>query len=390
MSGSSTRTRTRATAQPSVVSPVPRTTWHAVLASDPGATALQTPEYFAGVLAGTGGRDASRLYVLADGRRLVLPLVQERSLPGLRRLADYPGGFGHGSLLATGGLRDSDVRTVVRDLRGQALSVRLGGGHHTAEQWAAGVDSGATAEPRRVDVVDLTPGWDEVFGHGFSRSARANVRKAERAGVEVEVDATGRLIGVFYDLYLSWVERSLSRSDLPAPVARWSALRQEPRHKFEAVAAALGDSCRVFVAWHRGRPVASCITLVHGRHAIGWRSYSIKDLAGPVCANNLVQARALADAATSGCHFFDLGQSGETASLLSYKRSLGATARAVVDLRIEPPSVALARRVESAAQQWAVRVLARPADTGRPASGASAPPEAAPVPPVPTAAGVDR
>ena len=375
MPGSTTRARVDVTPQPSVVSPVPRGTWDAVLASDPGATALQTPEYFAGVLAGTGGRDASRLYVLPDGRRLVLPLVQQRSLPGLPRLADYPGGFGHGSLLATGGLRDGDVRVVVRDLRGQALSVRLGGGHHTAEQWGAGVGSGVTAEPRRVDVIDLSPGWDEVFAHGFSRSARYNVRKAERAGVEVERDTTGRLIGVFYDLYLSWVERSLARTDLPAPLARYSALRQEPRRKFESVAAELGAKCRVFVAWHHGRPVASCITLVHGQHAIGWRSYSIKELAGPVCANNLVQARALADASASGCSSFDLGQSGETASLLSYKRSLGATARAVVDLRIERPAVALARRAESATQQWAVRTLSRRSD--RPTAAEPVPAEAA-------------
>jgi hypothetical protein len=27
--------------------------------------------------------------------------------------------------------------------------------------------------------------------------------------------------------------------------------------------------------------VAGCITLVHGDHAIGWRSYSIKELAAP-------------------------------------------------------------------------------------------------------------
>ncbi len=358
MSGSATPARTKP--QPSVVSPVPRSTWEAVLAGDPGATALQTPEYFAAVLAGTGGRDASRLYVLPDGRRLVLPLVQQRSVPGLTRLADYPGGFGHGSLLATGGLRDTDVRTVVDDLRGSAVSVRLGGGHHTAEQWSAGIGDGVTAEPRRVDVIDLSPGWDEVFGHGFSRSARYNVRKAERNGVEVEVDTTGRLIPVFYELYLSWVERWLPRSGMPASVARYSALRQEPRRKFEAVAAELGSKCRVFVAWHQGRPVASCITLVHGQHAIGWRSYSIKELAGPFCANNLVQARALANASESGCQFFDLGQSGETASLLSYKRSLGATARAVVDLRIESPGVALVRRVESATEQWAVRALSRP------------------------------
>ncbi len=351
----------------SVLSPAPRAAWAAVLDSDPGATALQTPEYFAAVLSGTGGRDASRLYNLPEGRQLVLPLVQQRALPGLPVLADFPGGFGHGSLLATGGLRPSDVRLVVRDLRGRALSTRIGGGHHTAEQWRAGLTSGASAEPRRVDVIDLSPGWEEVYGHGFSRSARYNVRKAERAGVEVECDTTGRLIPVFYDVYLNWVERWVPRSGLPGSLARYSALRQEPRRKFEAVAAALGPKCRVFVAWHLGRPVASCITLVHGQHAIGWRSYSIKDLAGPVCANNLVQARALADAAAAGCHYFDLGQSGETASLLSYKRSLGATAREVIDLRIERSAVSLARRAETATQQWAVRAISR-ADRSTPAA----------------------
>jgi hypothetical protein len=360
MSGSTTRARTVAEPQASVVSPAPRAAWDAVLDSDPGATALQTPEYFAAVLAGTGGRDASRLYHLPEGRQLVLPLVQQRSLPGFPLLADFPGGFGHGSLLATGGLRPSDVRLVVRDLRGRAVSTRLGGGHHTAEQWSAGLTTGASAEPRRVDVIDLRPGWEEVYGRGFSRSARYNVRRAERAGVEVECDTTGRLIPVFYDVYLTWVERWVPRSGLPGSLARYSALRQEPRRKFEAVAESLGAKCRVFVAWHHGRPVASCITLVHGRHAIGWRSYSIKELAGPVCANNLVQARALADAAAAGCHYFDLGQSGETASLLSYKRSLGATAREVIDLRIEKPAVSLVRRAESATQQWVVRAISRP------------------------------
>jgi Acetyltransferase (GNAT) domain len=114
------------------------------------------------------------------------------------------------------------------------------------------------------------------------------------------------------------------------------------------------------VAWHRGRPVASCITMVHGEHAIGWRSYSIKELAAPVCANNLVQARALADACESGCRWFDLGQSGEVASLQTYKNSLGGTARRVVDLRIENPRLTRARMLLDRAHQKAMARLNRP------------------------------
>ena len=66
----------------SVTTPAPLPQWNAVLAADPGATALQTPAYLAAALKAGGGRDISRLYTLTDGRRLVLPLIEESFLPG--------------------------------------------------------------------------------------------------------------------------------------------------------------------------------------------------------------------------------------------------------------------------------------------------------------------
>lgn len=344
-----------------VTTPVPEPTWAEVLASDPGATALQTPEYLAAVLRGRGGHDASRLYTLSDGRKLVLPLVRTLSLPGLRMAAGYPAGYGHGSLLATGGLRADDVREVVRDLRCPGQNIRIGGGHHTAEQWAAGVMRGVAKIHRQVEVLDLSPGWDAVLA-GFSRAARQNVRKAARRGVEIERDTSGRLAPVFHELYRSWVERWIPRSGLPAPVARWSALKQEPYEKFEAVASLLGEHCRVFIAWHQGRAVAGCINFVYGEHAIGWRSYSLRDLVGPLGANTAVQAAGLQDAAGSGCRVFDLGQSGGVSSLHNYKHSLGAHPRGVVDLRIEPLVVSRVRSFQEQAKQRAIALISRRSD----------------------------
>ena len=352
----------------SVASSVPIGAWNSVLAADPGATALQTPAYLAAVLKAGGGRDISRLYTLADGRQLVLPLIEQSFLPGLKQAGDYPAGFGHGSLLATGGLRASDVATVVDDLQGLGLSIRIGGGHHTAEQWSAGlltrgesakVGSSVVEVPRRVDVIDLSMGYHEYLTRTVRRGTRQNVAKAARKGVEIECDSTGRLIPVFYDLYLSWVERWIPRSGLPPALARHSALKQEPYAKFETVAALLGDRCRVFVAWHEGRAVASCINFVHGEHAIGWRSYSIKELAGPVAANTATQIAGIRNAMESGCRFFDLGQSGDVSNLQSYKNSLGASPRQVVDLRIEPPLVARARTAASHGKTGVLGLLGR-------------------------------
>ena len=347
-----------------VVSPAPRPIWSEVVRDDPTTTALQTPQYFDAVLAACGGRDASRLYELPSGRRLVLPLIRSRSLPGLRFEAAYPGGYGHGSMLATGGLRAEDVRLVVDDLRGRnlrhGLSTRVGGGHHTAEQWSAGVRPGVVELRRRVEVIDLTVGIDELRTNVFDRRVRQSMRKAARCGLEVERDTTGRLVHTFYEIYLAWVERWIPRSGLPPAVARRRALREEPLEKFQNVTALMGDKCRIFVVTHKGVPVASCITFVHGQHAIGWRSYSIRELANPVEANTFAQVAGIEDACASGCNYFDLGQSGEAGDLLSFKHKLGATPRTVIDLRVEPPALTTLRTLKERGETAAVKLLSRP------------------------------
>ena len=256
----------------------------------------------AAVLEATGGLDASRLYQLSDGRLLVLPLVQQTVAPGVWVAADYPGGFGHGTLLATGGLRREDVAAVVADLPGRGLSTRIGGGHHTAEAWSAGLMPGVIEIPRRVDVVKYRQRSGLRAADGSAGSA--TVRR--QGGPERGGDRAGhhrtpgpRLLRPLPLLGERWVPRS----GLPPALARHSALEQEPYTKFETVAERMAESagCSSPGTGSRRREF---ITFVYGQHGIGWRSYSIKELAGPIGANTAVQVegigtRSSRDAATS-------------------------------------------------------------------------------------------
>ena len=61
----------------------------------------------------------------------------------------------------------------------------------------------------------------------------------------------------------------------------------------------------------------------------------------------------------SGCRYFDLGQSGDVSNLQSYKSSLGAAPRQVVDLRIEPPMLIGLRGVLERGQSGVVGLLSR-------------------------------
>lgn len=323
-----------------IVSPVPTQVWNNVLESDPGATPQQTSEYSTAVRQAVGGRDASRLYVLADGRRLLLPLVRHSPFPGLHVDSDYPRGYGQGGLLADGGLRPNDVCIVVDDLRGSSsVSTSINGHHHTAQYWKVGCGNGVVEIRRRVEVVDLRDGFDKLWRKGFAGGVRRNIAKAERAGVRIERDTTGRLLPAFYEIYLAWAAERSARSALPPRLALLSARHRESYRKLSSVVDQLAGRCRVWVAWFEDRPVACSISMVHGQHALGWRGYSIRSVAGPVAANTAVSVAEIKDAAESGCHYFDLGQSSDLPGLLTFKKSLGALPQEVVDLRIEPPVV---------------------------------------------------
>lgn len=346
-----------------VTSPVPRDAWAEVLSADPEATVMQSPSWFDAMLEVSKGIDASRLYVLPDGRRLVLPLLRRRPLPGVALDYGYPSQMGAGGLVATGGLRSDDVRIVLTDLlASRAAATRIKTNHDRAERWQAGLVPGVSAVQHRHEVLDLDGGLAEIWQSRFTPSARRAVRKAEKSGLIVERDTTGRSVPEFYDLYLAWIRQRAVKSGLPTAVSVRRARGREPLALVEAVARSLGDACRIWVARLDGEPVASQITLVGGDHANYWRGYSRKELAGPTRANNLLQWLAIQDACEAGCRYYNFGESGGVATLEHYKQSMGGTPRMTVEYRIERFPLTRAeqieRRVENGAIQAATAVVA--------------------------------
>ena len=341
-----------------VMSPAPRDIWRGVLRDDPGATALQTPEYFAAVLTATRGRDASRVYQLSDGRQLVLPLVQERSVAGLRVESAYPGGYGHGGMLATGGLLDDDVRMVVRDLRSEAISVRIGGAHHTADAWSAGLLPGVVDEGRRVDVIDLAGGFEALKAERFSPKVGSDPQGA--AGRRRDRARHHRPAGAGLPRHLPRLGRALDPAVRPAAgagppdgAARGAAAQVRDR----------GGRDRRGLPGLRGlAPRASGRGRDHpgprpARDRLAELQHQGAGRAG--LRQHLNQVACIEDASLSGCRWFDLGQSGGVASLQDYKSSLGASPRSVVDLRIEPAGLARLRAARGRAEGVLARALTR-------------------------------
>ena len=328
-----------------VTTPADRGIWQEVLSADPHALVTQTPTWLDCVCEVGSYVDASRLYELADGRRLVLPLVRR----GLTQ-ASMPDSWGFGGPVVEGGLRPGDLAPVLADLAGsRVLRTRVRPNPLTASAWDG--FGGAIAVERRAHVLDLEGGFDRVWEERFTSHTRRAVQKAERAGLTVECDSTGALVPVYYGLYERSLERWADNLHEPLWLARLRARRRDPQKKIEALARALGDSARVWVASLDGRPAAAILVL-QGANAHYTRGAMDRELAAPTRANQLLHRLAIEDACRAGCGAYHMGESGTSSGLARFKEGFGAQPYRYAEYHLERlPFTATDRYVRSAVKR---------------------------------------
>lgn len=308
-----------------VISPAPREVWEETLASDSTALVSQSPAWLDCLCASGGYEDASRLYELPAGRRLLLPMVRRGYGEGLLAIeASFPPSWGTGGVIASGGVCAEDLAAVFADLAGRRVmraSIRPNPVLNAA--WAKVSPPWAANVPRLAHVLDLEGGFGRVWGQRFTGSARRAVRKAEGAGLTVECDTTGRRMTEFYELFERSLERWARQQHEPAALARWRGHRRDPLRKLQVIAARLADRCRVWVAWRAGE-LAAAIVVLQDANANYTRGAMDKELAGPTRANYLLQQLAIEQACEAGCRHYHMGESGTSASMAQFKTRFGA------------------------------------------------------------------
>ncbi|MFC5130032.1 GNAT family N-acetyltransferase [Paeniglutamicibacter kerguelensis] len=317
-----------------VASPVPRDKWHSVLANDPGALPEHAPEWVDAMEADGRYRDASRLYSFADGREVILPLVQRRGLAGVGGwLQSYPSGWGMGGLVGD----DVDVdmaRAVLHDLRRlgrQRVSIRPD--PQRWNPWAEALDRNVVTIPRRAHVIDLAGGAEGAW-NGLSKSARRGIRAAERQGVRIETGHSGALLGEYYSLFLTSVDRWAAHQHEPRMLAHARARRRDPLGKLQSMGRHLGENFTVTLAYVDGRPAAGSITLFAAT-AHDTRAAMDKELVGTTGAGELVQWTTLQMACERGCAEYHLGESGQSIALARFKEKFGAVPHDYAELRLD-------------------------------------------------------
>jgi lipid II:glycine glycyltransferase (peptidoglycan interpeptide bridge formation enzyme) len=173
-----------------------------------------------------------------------------------------------------------------------------------------------------------------VWADRFKGNARTAVRKAERSGLTVERDSSGKLVAVVYELFKRSLDRWAHQQHEPRVLARWRGRHRDSMRKFELIAQMPGEACRIWVARLDGQPAAAAVVL-QGGNASYVRGMMDKELAGPTRANYLLQQLAIEDACNAGCRYYHMGESGSHAGLHNFKTRFGAQPHSYAEFHIE-------------------------------------------------------
>jgi hypothetical protein len=316
-----------------VVVPAPRSDWRRIVAADPYALVSQTPQWVDAICATRKYEDVSRMYV-RNGRTFVLPLVRRIGASGAFAVdASNPTYWGVGGIVAPGGPHSDDVATLFRQMsRERALRHSLVPNPLLACVWAQAAPSGAIVRRRRAHVVDLEDGFDRVWGR-FRGAARTGARRAEREGVRVECDAAGRFIPALYELLERSTLRWARQQHEPRLLAQMRFRRRDPLSKLRAIARVLGDECRIWLATVDGVPAAALMVLQGGNAS--YIRGAMDERMAQLRANDLLFRYAIEDACRANCRWFQMGESGASASLARFKERFGARPYDYAEYRLE-------------------------------------------------------
>ena len=211
--------------------------------------------------------------------------------------------------------------------------------------WSQKPDTGAgfgDVQPRYVFQVPLAGRDEASLLAGFNQLWRRNIKKADKAGVEVVRGGFDDL-PAFHEVYVETAQRDRFT---PRGLAYFQRM-------WRAMSAEDPDRIHLYLARHEGRVLAATTLVRVGRHA--WYSYGASSNEGrDVRPSNAVQWAMVRDSLAAGCDVYDLRGISDTLDpddhlfgLIQFKLGTGGHAREYLgewDLRLRP---IMARAVEA-------------------------------------------
>jgi FemAB-related protein (PEP-CTERM system-associated) len=281
--------------------------WDAYVKSRPGASGYHLAAWLDLIRRAFGHETCALAAESARGIVGVLPLVIFRNPIFGRFLVSLP-------FVNYGGILASTPEAERALLDAAIAEARQRGAAHVELRHTRQMFPGLASKRHKVAMTLALESSVEKAWLRLDRKVRNQVRKAEKAGLRVEIAGHAGL-PAFYQVF------ARNMRDLGTPVYG--------RRFFEEVLHAFPANTRTFTVWRGDRPVAASLVYGHGEICeVPWAS-SLREF-NPICPNTLLYWEMISFAIRQGYRTFDFGRSTPGEGTYRFKQQWGAESHELV------------------------------------------------------------
>ena len=256
---------------------------------------------------------------LKSGVRVVLPLLETRSIKGFYRCLVSTFAGCYGGLIADGPLTVTEKQQVYNAVLAQH---RLGELHITGNPLADGHELLARFN-RREDYTHLfTLDKDyNAISRNFSKGHRSAITQGRRMGVTTRLASSlsdyQNYYGAYMDSLRRWGDNATSRYPWKLFAAGYDLAREFPDH------------LKLWLAELEGKVIAGAWVFYWNEHVVWWHGASFAD-SFAYRPNNVLQADIIKDACDHGYKYYDFNPSGGHNAVAKFKQNFGAERQAFI------------------------------------------------------------
>ena len=276
---------------------------------DPTATFFQTPSWFQIWSRFIGYTCESLHFELKNGKTGVLPMAGQRIAKGLlKKYIISPGGT-YGGVVTRYDLTESELNLIYKiALSKHSYIFRVNPFQKRKPKFNGGSfieDSTYVINLRDTDPKNILSRWRK--GH------KADAKRAIREGVNISISHSIEDFKLYYDVYLSSLER-------------WGTKRTSfyDFSLFQLLSTLPLDKIRLWVAKYRGKLVSGCLCFYHNQHVVYWHGAGLSEYF-KLGAVHALQREIIAHALENGYHFYDFNPSGGHTGVEKFKRGFGTS-----------------------------------------------------------------
>ncbi len=240
-------------------------------------------------------RDVSHVYILPDGRRVWLPLLETDRVGPWRWLESSPFGFIGGPVAEAGCLDTDDLAFLVKTVGGRVgwLALNLDPADPLAVPGVIGVGAVSLVTHLLALEHDF-----EAVQRRFTKTANYDARRAEKDGVSARRGYGRQDFATYYAL-MELAARE--RWGLSAPPF--------PRALYEALAVLPVARVHLWLAEHEGEVVGGLINIHYAPNRVMHWSSAIRPGCERLNPTKLLQREAIREACEGGATVYNMGPS---------------------------------------------------------------------------------